>query len=198
MYAQNHSMHFPRALAPRRLAAAGAFVTFALLSAACSSDSVSRINAPPLRLNSNSGTSAAASGGSGPPLGAASGFAVLAGSTVTCTRAATVTGDVGVSPGSAITGFNPDCTITGTFHAADAIAAQAQNDLTTAYNTLAGLPCGTTITADLGGTTQPAGVYCSASSIGVTGTLTLDGGEIRTRRLSSKPAARSPQPETSS
>ena len=30
--------------------------------------------------------------------------------------------------------------------------------------------------ADLGGTTKPAGVYCTASSIGVTGVLTLDGG----------------------
>jgi hypothetical protein len=62
-------------------------------------------------------------------------------------------------------------------HITDAVAAQAQLDLTTAYNTLAGLPCGTVIgTADIGGTTRTAGVYCSASTIGVTGTLTLDGG----------------------
>ena len=68
--------------------------------------------------------------------------------------------------------------ITGTQHLADAVARQGQIDLTNAYNTLAGLPCppANAIVADLGGTTKPAGVYCTASSIGVTGVLTLDGG----------------------
>jgi hypothetical protein len=63
-------------------------------------------------------------------------------------------------------------------HLADAVALSGQNDLTTAYNTLAGLPCppANAIVGDLGGTTKPAGVYCTAIGIGVTGTLTLDGG----------------------
>ncbi|MEX2109822.1 MAG: ice-binding family protein [Gemmatimonadaceae bacterium] len=110
-------------------------------------------------------------------LGTASTYGILAGSTVTCASApGTVNADVGVSPGSAITGF-PPCVITGTTHLADAAAATAQGDLTTAYNTLAGLPCGTVIgTPNIGGTTRAAGVYCSASSILVTGDLTLDGG----------------------
>lgn len=110
-------------------------------------------------------------------LGTAAPFGILAGSTVTCAGApGTVNADVGISPGSAITGF-PPCVVTGTQHLADAIAAQAQVDLTAAYNTLAGLPCGTVIgTANIGGTTRAAGVYCSASSILVTGDLTLDGG----------------------
>lgn len=110
-------------------------------------------------------------------LGTASTYGILAGSTVTCASApGTVNADVGISPGSALTGF-PPCTISGTRHLADAQAATAQNDLTTAYNTLAGLPCGTVIgTANIGGTTRAAGVYCSASSILVTGDLTLDGG----------------------
>jgi hypothetical protein len=110
-------------------------------------------------------------------LGTASTYGILAGSTVTCAGApGTVNADVGVSPGSAITGF-PPCTITGNTHLADAPAAQAQVDLTAAYNTLAGLPCGTVVgTANIGGSTLPAGVYCSGSSILVTGDLTLDGG----------------------
>jgi hypothetical protein len=63
-------------------------------------------------------------------------------------------------------------------HLADAVALNAQNDLTIAYNTLAGLPCppANAIVANLGGTTKAAGVYCTAIGIGVTGVLTLDGG----------------------
>lgn len=110
-------------------------------------------------------------------LGAASSFGILAGSTVTCAGApGTVNADVGISPGTAITGF-PPCVVTGTQHLANATAAQAQVDLTAAYNTLANLPCGTVVgTANIGGTTRAAGVYCSPSSILVTGDLTLDGG----------------------
>jgi hypothetical protein len=110
-------------------------------------------------------------------LGTASTYGILAGSTVTCASApGTVNADVGVSPGSALTGF-PPCTISGQTHLADATAATAQNDLTTAYNQAAGLPCGTVVgTTNIGGTTRAAGVYCSPSSILMTGDLTLDGG----------------------
>lgn len=90
-------------------------------------------------------------------LGTAQNFAVLAGSTVTNVGATNVTGDVGVSPGAAIVGFPPGV-VTGTFHAADAAAAQAQLDLTTAYNAAAALPCGTPIVGDLGGQTLTPGV----------------------------------------
>jgi len=64
-------------------------------------------------------------------------------------------------------------------HLADPTAAQAQNDLTTAYNTLMGLPCppaNVVGTVNIGSTTKAAGVYCSPSSMLVTGDLTLDGG----------------------
>lgn len=112
-----------------------------------------------------------------PSLGVAAGFAVLGASTVTCTNASAVTGDVGVSPGTAITGFNPDCTITGTIHAGDAVAAQAHHDLVTAYNGLAALACEHNLTGqDLGGQTLAPGVYCFNSSVGITGQLTLDAG----------------------
>jgi hypothetical protein len=111
-----------------------------------------------------------------PSLGTTSTYAILAGSAVSCVTGATITGDLGISPGTAtsITGF-PPCTITGTQHAADAAAGTAQGDLTTAYNGLKGLACGTTISADLGGTTLAPGVYCSASGLNLTGALTLSG-----------------------
>jgi hypothetical protein len=109
------------------------------------------------------------------PLGTAQNFAVLAGSTVTNTGPTVITsGDVGVSPGSSITGFPPGIVVGGAIHAADGVAAQAQTDLTTAYNTAAALPCGTLVPAELGGTTLTPGVYCVATSAQITGTLTLD------------------------
>jgi len=110
-------------------------------------------------------------------MGAASGFAVLGASTATCTNASDVTGDIGVSPGTAITGFNPDCTITGTIHAGDGVAAQAHGDLSIAYNDLKAVACEYNLTGtDLGGQTLAPGVYCFDTSVGLTGDLTLDGG----------------------
>jgi hypothetical protein len=110
-----------------------------------------------------------------PVLGSAVTYGILAGSTVTCVTGGTINADVGVSPGSTTTGF-PPCVITGSTNLANAASAQAQLDLTTAYNYLAGRPCGTVVTpADLGGRTLPPGIYCTASSMAVTGTVTLDG-----------------------
>ena len=105
----------------------------------------------------------------------AASFAVLGGSTVTNTGATTVNGDLGVSPGSAVTGFPPGTVTGGTIHAADAVAAQAQSDVTTAYNSLAGQACTADLTGqDLGGKTLTPGVYCFSSSAQLTGALTLD------------------------
>jgi hypothetical protein len=72
----------------------------------------------------------------GPSLGTAASFAVLGSSTVTCTGVSTITGDVGVSPGSAVTGFPAPCTDLGTIHAADAVAFQAHHDAALAYAAL--------------------------------------------------------------
>lgn len=109
-----------------------------------------------------------------PPLGTTATFAVLGGSTVTNTGSSVLTGDLGVWPGLAISGFPPG-TVTGTTHAGDAVAQQAQSDLTTAYNDLAGQACGTDLTSqDLGGMTLTPGVYCFSTSAELTGTLTLD------------------------
>lgn len=110
-----------------------------------------------------------------PTLGTANTFGVLAGSTVTNTGPTTITGDVGVSPGTAITGFPPGVVVSGATHSADATALQAQSDLTAAYIDLAGQTCNTDLTGqDLGGLTLTAGVYCFSSSAQLTGTLTLD------------------------
>jgi hypothetical protein len=106
-------------------------------------------------------------------LGTAASFAVLAGSTVTNTGPSTISGDLGVSPGTAITGFPPGTVTNGIVHSADGVAGQAQSDLTTAYNTAAGLPATAHVTADLGGQTLAPGVY-TGPTLGLTGTLTLD------------------------
>jgi hypothetical protein len=84
------------------------------------------------------------------PLATADSFAVLGGSTVTNTGPTVITGDLGVSPGTAVTGFPPGLVL-GTIHAADAVALQAQSDLTTAYNNAAGQGPTSPIVADLGG-----------------------------------------------
>jgi uncharacterized protein with beta-barrel porin domain len=112
-----------------------------------------------------------------PNLGTAASFGVLAGSTVTNTGTPTIiNGNLGVWPGSAVTGFPPGVVVGGTIHAGDAVAQQAQVDDTTAYNTLSGRPITQNLTGqDLGGKTLIAGVYGFNSSAQLTGTLTLNG-----------------------
>jgi len=110
-----------------------------------------------------------------PSLGTAQSFALLGGSAVTNTGPSTITGDLGVSPGNAISGFPPGRVAGGTIHAADGVALQAQSDVTRAYNALAGQACDTVLTGqDLGGLTLTPGVYCYAAAAQLTGTLTLD------------------------
>ena len=119
------------------------------------------------------------SGAIPPPLvnlGTAALNGIMAGTAVTCVSNGTINANVSISPGNTVTGF-PPCVITGVQHLNDATAVQNQIDLTAAYNQLAGMPCppANFIVANLGGTTKAPGVYCSATSIGITGTLTLDG-----------------------
>ncbi len=111
------------------------------------------------------------------PLGTDATFAVLAGSTVTNAGLTIVTGDLGVSPGTAVTGFGPGAgtVVGGTIHAGDPTAAQAQLDLTTAYNNAAGRANPMAVPADIGGSVIAPGVYKAPVSLAITGNVTLDG-----------------------
>jgi hypothetical protein len=109
-------------------------------------------------------------------LGAAASFSVLAGSAVTNTGPSVITGDVGVSPGTSITGFLPGIVnAPGAIHKTDTLAANAQTDATTAYNYAVAQPTTMDLTGkDLGGLILTPGVYSYSSSAGLTGTLTLN------------------------
>ena len=119
--------------------------------------------------------SGAAAAAQSVPLGTADSFAVLAGAGITNTGPTTVNGDLGTYPTTTETG-TASVTITGTNHAGDAVTQGAKTDLATAYNTAAGEGPTTAIAADLAGQTLTPGVYNSASSIGLSGALTLNGG----------------------
>jgi hypothetical protein len=112
----------------------------------------------------------------GVDLRSAASFAILAGSTVTSTGQTNVTGDVGIFPGSAMTGFPPGI-IHGTLHVAGPVAQQAEKDLKAAYNDAASRSLNpVTVSGNLGGQTLPPGLYKSTSSLAISsGDLTLDG-----------------------
>lgn len=108
--------------------------------------------------------------------GAADTFAVLAGTTVTNTGSSVISGNVGVSPGSSITGFPPGVVSDGSIHSSDTLAIQAHADSVVAYAELTGLVTTVDLTGqDLGSMTLTPGVYSFSSSAQLTGTLTLDG-----------------------
>lgn len=107
-------------------------------------------------------------------LGTAAVNGVMAGTAFSCVTLGVINANIAIFPGNAVTGF-PPCVITGVQNKGNAIAQLAQNDLTAAYNQLAGLPCTATITTNLGGLTLLPGVYCANTSIGITGNLFLDG-----------------------
>jgi len=107
-------------------------------------------------------------------LGTASTFGVLGASTVTSTGLTTIKGNLGLYPGTSITGFPPGI-VSGTVYAADAVAAKAQADALNAYKTAAALAHTRDLTGlNLGGLTLTSGVYFFSSSAQLTGTLTLD------------------------
>ena len=120
-----------------------------------------------------------------PGLGTATTYAVLAGTTVTNTGDSVIHGDLGVSPGTACTGFPDPCTgggpgtVSGTIHAGDAQALQAQSDLTAAYGIAASSPCNSNQTGkNLGGQILNPGTYCQTTAPTLTGTLVLSGNGV--------------------
>lgn len=109
-----------------------------------------------------------------PILGSAQFFTVLGGATVTSTGVTTIDGNVGVAPGTAVTGLDA-AALAGTVHSGDAVAALAHADIVHAYDYLAGLAFTQDLTGlDLGGMTLTAGVYRLSSSAQLTGALILD------------------------
>ena len=109
------------------------------------------------------------------PLGTATSFVVLAGAGITSTGPTTLNGDIGTYPTTTMT-VTGSLTINGVNHGGDAVTQQAKTDLVAAYINAAGQGPTVPIVANLGGQTLLPGVYNSASSIGLTGNLILDGG----------------------
>jgi hypothetical protein len=111
------------------------------------------------------------------PLGTLTGYVVLGATTVTNTGSSVLNGNLGLSPGTSITGFPPGL-VNGTVSNANGPALQAQSDLTAAYVNAAGRGLTATTTAELGNLTLVGGVYAgpSKAALSLTGPLTLDGG----------------------
>jgi hypothetical protein len=107
-------------------------------------------------------------------LGTANSYAVLGGSTVTNTGASTLFGDLGLSPGTSVTGFPPGV-VNGETHINDSSASEAQNDALQAYNTLSSLMVTSDLTGQNLNQSVSAGVYNFSSDAALSGTLTLDG-----------------------
>jgi len=120
------------------------------------------------------GTQAAMAATATVNLGTSAAYAVLAGSTITNTGPTSIGGDIGLSPGTAITGFPPGSQTSGTMNITNGAALGAENDLITASVDAAGRTPFNTVTGDLGGTTLVGGVYHSASSMALTGSVTLN------------------------
>lgn len=126
-----------------------------------------------------SGAGAAGAAAAGPvDMGTAKTFAVLGGQSVTNTGPSVLNGDLGVWPGTSITGFSAapsDGKVNGATHAGDAEAKAAQAATSTAYDDAAGRTTTATITSDLKNMTLVEGVYTSGGDLELTGKLTLDG-----------------------
>ena len=109
-------------------------------------------------------------------LQSAAGFAILAGTTVSVTGGGTISGNIGIFPGTAYVPGNPAVTVNGTVYQGGPVAAQAEADLTTAFNDAAGRTVAPiAVAGNIGGLTLAPGLYKSTSSLAISsGDLTLD------------------------
>jgi len=110
-------------------------------------------------------------------LGTTDAFVVLGGAGVSNTGPSVLNGDLGVSPGTSLTGFGLPAVVNGATHNNNGVASQAQLDLATAYDVAAAqpvLPANDLTGTDLGNRTLTAGAYRYSSSAQLTGALTLD------------------------
>jgi hypothetical protein len=135
-------------------------------------------------------------------VGAAQSFALLGGSTVTAGGTGSViTGNVGVSPGTSLTGFPAEATVVPPFstHVNDAAAIAAQGSATALYTTLATTGGAVALTAELGGALLGPGTYSfsSAADIATGTTLTLSGAGTYIFQVGSALTARSRAPRRS-
>ena len=108
--------------------------------------------------------------------GASASFGVLGASNVTNVPGTptVVSGDVGVSPGTSITGFGAPASISGVFHPGDFVAAAAQTAALSTFTLGMSLAGAAPILADIGNTTLTPGIYAPPSSLGITGPVILD------------------------
>jgi Ice-binding-like len=115
-----------------------------------------------------------------PGLRTAGQFAVLSGTpNITNTGPTWISGQVGISPGCAVTGFPPG--VSGAQHKCDAVSLKAKTDLASAYTRAMNAPCPGTNNftgVNLGGKTLVPGVYCQTTAPTLTGTLTLNGSGV--------------------
>ena len=122
-------------------------------------------------------TTGSTAGQSPVPLGVAANFAVLAAAAVTNTSTpTTVTGDLGLWPGTSMTNFPPGI-VNGTIHVNDTTAQAGEAALTIAYNNAAGrVGAFTPAVGNVGGLTFTPGLYRSGTSTAISGggDLTLD------------------------
>lgn len=135
-------------------------------------------------LVSCAASSPSASAQSAPSLGAADSFAALAGTTITSTGFTVVSGNLGVSPGTAVTGFGPGVIQNGAIYSGGgSLAGPAEASAQTAYSDLIAQPCvpannlsGKIMGITPGAVTLSPGVYCFDTAAQLTTTLTLDDG----------------------
>ncbi|WP_430593201.1 ice-binding family protein [Humidisolicoccus flavus] len=106
-------------------------------------------------------------------LGVADSFSVLASASITNTGPSVLDQDIGLFPGTEVTGFPPG-NVEGEEHITDEVAQQAQADLLVAFNNAAGQDSDAALSGGIGGETLTPGVYTASSSLLLTGNITLD------------------------